>query len=243
MEIILRYNNFLETYKTRGYRLKNLEKFRYLFPIKTDAKIAGIIADIIGDGHLQGDPKWRIDYTSKQISELKRFENEIFSLYGIKGRIRNCTTNKRGKTFNIAINCAPIARIFFLLGTPAGQKVLTPFHLPQWIKNDKECFSRFAQRLFTCEGSVAHEKNRKTPQIRMSMWKEERLVDQGEQFFFEIEEALKNYFQINCSIRKTSLKNIRKDGIITHEIRMYILGDSVKKFSKVVGFEGEKQNL
>ena len=50
--------------------------------------LAGIVADIMGDGHLQGPPKWRMDYTSKDITELERFNNEIKGLFGYSGKIR-----------------------------------------------------------------------------------------------------------------------------------------------------------
>ena len=71
-----------------------LNKYDYLFPIKGSTKLAGIVADLIGDGHLQVHPKWRIDYTSKRLSELERFNTEIFLLFGYRGKIRKNTTNK-----------------------------------------------------------------------------------------------------------------------------------------------------
>jgi len=54
MGIILIYNDFLKTYKTRGYRIKHLDKYKHLFPIQANSKLAGITADLMGDGHLQG---------------------------------------------------------------------------------------------------------------------------------------------------------------------------------------------
>ena len=235
---ILRYKEFLLTYKTRGHRIKHLEDYQHLFPIKSSTTLAGIVADLICDGNLQGDPKWRIDFTSKSIKELKRFEKEMIVLFNIKGKIRKCTTNKFGKTYNIAFNCAPITRILFLCGVPAGQKVLLKFNIPKWIKKDKECFRRFAQRVFTCEGGLMHEKNRKMPQIRFNMHKEENIEDE---FIGEVAKFLEKYFKIKSTIKKQKPINSRKDNKIMISRRMYITGENVIKFFNEIQFEGEKQ--
>ncbi len=213
MGVILRYKEILKTYKTRGYRIKNLENYRYLFPIKSSPVLAGITADLIGDGHLQGEPKWRIDFTSKNISELKRFEKEIKSLFKINCKIRKCSSNKYGKTYNIAVNCSPIARILFLCGVPRGQKVLTSFGIPYWIKEDRECFRRFCNRLFSCEGYIMHEPCRKLPQVRLEMWKAEYLFSNGKTFIEDICNLLCKYFDIRTKITYPKSKCNRKDNI------------------------------
>ena len=240
MGVILRYKDFIKTYKTRGYRIKHLENYKHLFPIKSSITLSGIVADLICDGNLQGDPKWRIDFTSKSIEELKRFEKEIMSLFNVKCKIRECKSNLFGKTYNISMNCSPIARILFLCGVPSGQKVLTSFNIPDWIKKDKKYFKRFAQRVFSCEGSIMHEKNRKMPQIRLEMWKAQDLKE-DENFVEQLSKYIKEHFDISSTITKVNIYNTRKDGIITRPTRLYILGESVKKFHKYIGFEGEKQ--
>lgn len=240
MGIILRYKYFLKTYKTRGYRIRHLENYRKFFPINSSEGLAGIVGDLISDGHLQGNPKWRIDFTSKSKKELKRFEKEIYLLFEIKGKIRECTTNKLSKSYNLGINCSPVSRILFLCGVPSGQKVLSPFKIPYWIKRDKECFRRFAQRLFSCEGSIMYEPHRKLPQIRFSMWKSDG-IKEDINFLEELATYLNKHFNIKSTLRETKRHNIRKDGVVTREYKMFITGDSVIKFHKEINFEGEKQ--
>lgn len=240
MGLILSYSQFLKTYKTRGYRLKHLENYKKLFPIEASPKLAGIVADIMGDGHLQGDPKWRIDFTSKYIYELKRFEKEIKFLFSVDGKIRKCTSN-RYKTYNLAINSSPIARILFLCGVPAGQKVLIPFKIPNWVKDNKECFRIFCRRLFSCEGNINRYNDRKIPQIRMEMWKVENLIKDGENFIKDMADYMKIYFNIESFVKVQVRRNIRNDGLITRPIRMYIFGSSVSRFYSEIGFEGVKQ--
>lgn len=242
MGIILRYKDLLNTYKTRTHRIKHLGDYKGFFPIKANQRMAGIVADLICDGNLQGNPKWRIDYTSKSTTELQRFESEMIKLFNKEGKVRKCTTNKLSKTYNLGINCSPISRILFLCGVPSGQKVLTSFSIPFWIKKDREYFRRFAQRVFSCEGSIMYEENRKIPQIRLTMWKSEKLI-KDDCFVEELARYLKQYFNINSTVSKSTLKsfNLRKDGIITRPKRIYITGKSVIIFYREVGFEGKKQ--
>lgn len=241
MGVILIYSKFLETYKTRGYRIKHLAKYKHLFPIKANPILAGIVADLIGDGSLQGAPIWRADFTSKDIYELKRFEKEVYKLFKKKCIIRKCVSNTRGETYNTGINCSPIARILYLCGVPSGQKVLKSFKIPNWIKQDKECFRRFCQRLFSCEGGIMYEKGRKFPQIRLDMWKAENLLKNGKNFIDEISQGMNKYFKIKSKVIIQNKKNKRKDGIITKPIRIYIFNKSVLEFYNKIGFEGHKQ--
>ena len=242
MGIILRYNDFLKIYKTRSHRLNHLQNYKYLFPITSSPKLAGIVGDLMGDGHLQGHPKWRVDYTSKSPEELKRFESEIKSIFNVGGSIRPCTTNKLSKSFNLGINNAPIARILFLTGVPHGEKVLQNFEIPSWICNDKECFRNFARRLFTCEGSIMDEKNRKIPQIRLNMWKSEVFHNIKPNFLGMLGHNLNSLFGIQSTIIRDKAFNIRKDKIKTLSYTMYICNLSAVKFFEQVGFEGEKQD-
>ena len=238
MGVIIRYRDFLNTYKTRSHRIRHLEEYKKLFPIKSSPLLAGIVGDLICDGHLQGDPKWRLDFTSKNQLELNYFNQRINKLFGVQGKIRDCKTNKFGKTFNLGVNCSPIARIFLLLGVPTGQKVLKKFLIPNWIKNDKECFREFCRRAFTCEGSIMHESRRKTPQIRLDLWKKEGIKNN---IIFELGRYLNRYFNIKSTIKVQKSFNERKDGIITKPTRIYVLGESVLRFHEEIRFDGEKQ--
>jgi hypothetical protein len=207
----------------------------------SNPSLSGIVADLICDGHLQGDLIWRADFTSKDLKELVRFNKILISLFRISGSVRNCNSNQFEKTFNLGINCAPIARILLLCGVPPGQKVLIPFDIPLWIKKDKECFRTFCKRCFSCEGSTMHEKNRRIPQVRLGMWKNEKIKEEGLKFLGSISEGMKEYFDIDSKITFPKSRCIRKDSIVTTEVRLYIFGNSVFKFCDEIGFEGKKQ--
>ena len=238
---ILRYKKFLGTYKTRGHRIRHLKDYKRLFPVKASPTLAGIIADLICDGHLQADPKWRIDFTSKSIKELKRFEKNIFLLFRVNGRIRECKSNKLSKSYSLAINCSPVARILYLCGAPAGQKVLKKFDIPKWVKYNKECFREFCRRVFTCEGGLMCDGKRKIPQIRLNVWKAEKLLKKGDKFVNNLCKLMKKYFNVESTITLQKPRLNRKDKILTRPIRVYIFNKSVIKFFEEIGFGGEKQ--
>lgn len=237
---VLRYKDFLKTYKTRGHRLNHLKNYKKYFPIKANPVLAGIVADLICDGHLQGGPIWRADFTSKSKEELGAFEKRLNKLFKIKCKIRECKSNKYGKTFNLGINCSPLARIFLLCGVPSGEKVLKDFPVPNWIKRDKNCFREFCRRMFTCEGSIMND-GRKIPQIRLEMWKSEKNFKSGRIFIADVCKLLENYFNIKSTITFPKSKCVRKDKVITKKIKVYIMGQAVLNFYKEVGFDNSKQ--
>lgn len=233
MKNLLEIKDVLNTYKSKDSGIKVLSRYHNWFPLKPSKKLSGIVGDLMGDGHLQGDPRWRIDYTSKSNEELERFNQEIFTIFGIKGKIRKCTTNNYN-TKNLGINNSVLSRTFSMIGVPVGSKVLKDFKIPNWILKDRELFSRFMNRLFSCEGTV-DTKNR---YIELQMHKSSELINEGFEFFYTIKNYLWRYYKIRTIDPFLGGLSLRKDGIITKGIKLKIRRhDSVKKFQKYIGFE------
>lgn len=233
MQNIVDSKDMFTVYKTKIYADRALKNYQKWFPVKSSAALAGIIADLMGDGHLQGNPKWRIDYTSNSKSELNRFGKEIFILFGIRGKIRKCNTNKYG-TMNYGINCKPLARVLNLCGAPSGAKVLKEFDIPSWILENKKYFKKFISRLFSCEATVDKE-----GYIEIQMNKSIDLLESGSIFFFQIKDGLEKHFGIKSTNSFTDNRVVvRKDGIKTKPIRLKIKRrQSVQKFATLIGFE------
>jgi len=145
-DTLLNFEDVLDTYKSKEAGIIALSKYIDWFPLKASPNLAGITADLMGDGHLQDSPKLRLDYTSKSLDELNRFNLEIYNVFRIKGTTRKCFTNYYD-TYNLGINCKPIARVLKLIGVPTGSKVLTRFNIPPWILKDKRLFSRFINEI------------------------------------------------------------------------------------------------
>ena len=200
--------------------------------------IAGIVADLMGDGHLQKPPKNRFDYTSKSIEELDRFAREIYLVFIIKGKIRRCSTNKY-LTYNYGINNKDLALFLGEIGVPRGNKVLISFKIPKWILEEKYLFARFINRLFSCEASV----DIKYRAIDFNMYKSLSLIEDGFRFFNQIKNNLEKHYQIRTTNAFLSGKpNLRKDGIFTKCIRLKIKNiESLKLYNDYIGFDDENK--
>ncbi len=227
------FNEVLGTYRSKEAGIKALAKYGYWFPVPLTPRVAGIVADLMGDGHLQHPPMWRMDYTSASVDELQRFNQEIKDLFGFSGYVRPCTTNAWGKSYLLAVSCKPLGRVMSLCGVPPGAKVLTPFNIPLWITEDKECFRRFIMRLFDCEGTVDKDIG-----LELRMWKEQSLLEKGIHFFENIKSNLLIHFDIKTTNVFLGGKNLRKDGKETREMKLKVRKHSeVIKFAQEIGFE------
>lgn len=231
-KILLNFEDVLNSYKSKEAGIKALYKYSHWFPLRASPNLAGIVADLMGDGHLQDSPKLRLDYTSKSAEELNRFGTEVYNIFSVKGKIRKCSTNHYG-TLNLGINCKPLVRVLKLVGVPTGSKVLTNFTIPKWVLENQILFSRFIDRLFSCEGSV----DLKSRCIDIKMYKSETLIEDGLKFFKEIKHYLDIYFGIKTTEPFSgNTFNLRKDGIRTRPIRLKIKNiNSLIKFRDFVG--------
>jgi len=237
---LLDFEDVLVTYKSKQRGSIALAGYRNWFPLKPSEKIAGIVADLMGDGHLQDSPKYRLDFSSKSTEELNRFNNEIYDLFGVKGKIRDCKTNKYN-TKNLGINNKPLARVLKQIGVPTGAKVFTSFPIPNWILQDKKLFARFINRLFSCEGCV----DVKSRAIELKMYKTVEKVNDGIFFFNQMKTYLEKYYDIKST--KPFLEgsiSTRKDGRKTQGIRIKIKNkQSLVKFGQFVCFDEKNKQM
>ena len=239
MHPIVTSARLLDTYKSRPAGVKAIEPINYMLPLFASERLAGIVGDMISDGHLQGPEKWRLDFTSNSVKDLKRFEKEFLLQFGVKGKVRPCMTNKFGITYNYGINNKPISRVLFLCGIPVGNKVTQEFKIPSWIMSNNLYFKRFIQIVIDCEGSV----DTKSKYVELQMSKSEDLLETGFDFFNGIKSKLFKYFKIETT-KPFTIKafNLRKDGIRTKPIKMKIKRkESVIRFYRTIGFENENK--
>ncbi|MBS3143896.1 hypothetical protein J4446_03425 [Candidatus Woesearchaeota archaeon] len=226
--ILVNKTNFVNSYEIKECGFKAYEKYRCWFPVKPSERLAGIIADLMGDGHIQGNGPWRLDFTSKYKKELLRFENEIYSLFKVKGKIRPCTTNKYS-TYNYGVNCKPLIKILEICGAPSGAKVLKSFKISDWIINNKKYYKSFIKRLFLCEGHLG--KN----EIKIEMAKAEYLIKDGINFMESIREKLKEFYGFNPTNIFIRKYKIRKDKIQTYGIQFKIKRkEEIPKFYNLI---------
>ena len=214
----------------RGFN-SMLKKYAYLFPIKGSKELAGLVADIMGDGNLQGYPKWRFDFCSKSKETLNIFGEKIYSNFNINGKIRNCTTNIFGVSYLYGVNCKRLSKSLYYIGVPSGEKVTQGFKIPNWILEDKEYFREFISRLFICEGSVDYS----APSVKLGMSKIIPLLNDGFYFFNQIKDNLLFHFNIKTMrIYSEKPRKTRKDNQLTSRIIL-----KIKRQSELIKFLNE----
>lgn len=238
--ILVEFEDVRQMYKDLARESHSLYKYERFFPIVASAALAGVVADLMGDGHLQYGRHWRFDFTSKYTNELRRFELVLFKLFNIKGKIRQCYGNNFSTSYNYGVNNTILARALFLCGVPAGAKVSTKFRVPKWILNDEKFFRVFVRRLYACEGYVW---GGSSLGIGIEMWKKIHLKKSGTAFLDDLRNGLWKFYKIKATrvfTRKCISEN--KDGD-TMPLKFYIKRkDSIRKFYERVGFDhAEKQ--
>ncbi|NIO23101.1 MAG: hypothetical protein GTN38_03695 [Candidatus Aenigmarchaeota archaeon] len=85
MTILVTLKDVLKTYKSNKAGYNALKPYVKWFPLKPTAELAGVVADLICDGHLQGEPKWRVDFTFKLIKDKNFFREFVKRFYSCEG--------------------------------------------------------------------------------------------------------------------------------------------------------------
>jgi intein/homing endonuclease len=232
MNILLTKEKLISTYRNTKLGFHYANKHSYLFPLRASPLLAGLVADITGDGHLG---RGLIQFISKDKSDAARFKKNFDLIFKHKSRIRISPSTK--KTWECLIGSNTLYRIFALLEVPVGYKTVNKFGVPKWIKNgSKEIKKEYLQRIFTCEGSVRFQNSRRII-IKFEMLKDEKILKSLEDYLQEIKNML-----LEFDVKTTNLmfagSNIRKDGRKSIGLSFEIQG-TAKNFDSMLSFYRE----
>lgn len=239
--IVVDSENYLSTFVNQKLGLHSIKKYKHWFPIYSSPKLAGIVADVTGDGHVgQGI----VQFISKDKENVIRFEKEVKNLFDVKSKIRKSPSNKN--TWECLIGGNAFSKILRLSGAPFGDKVKTGFCVPEWIfYGSKDVKKRYVQRLFDCEGSVILQEKAKRIIIKINMYKSSALASTNMNFLNQIKSILSDFGikTTNCSIAGYTK---RKDGITTIGYEFQFYGtrnnmESVKNFKESIDFESRNK--
>ena len=172
-------------------------------------------------------------FSSNNIEELLIFEKWMIEQFNVTAKKLE-KTNNIYKNYRIWFFNTEVSKFFHEIETPKGDKVLTSFHVPKWIQNNKEYAREYLKIAYLCEG-CNKEYDRTHPRIKFNQNKEERLAKEGIVFLNEIKELL-DLFNICTTKVSTHKGNIRKDGIITKELRYRIITKDNSKFYSEIGW-------
>lgn len=227
------FNSFNEAKKLAKLRTVNVRTIN--FPkcaFDLDKDLARIIAFLTADGHLYKSLKGFRFYSNNK-TVLKELEEIIFKKFGLIGTYSEGTGY--GKCFRYQVFNKKVSLFLKEGGAPVGDKMITSFDVPNWIKNNKEFSKEYLKTLFYCEGSKSkHSKNTET--IRINFNKSERLLKDGLTFINSLKKLLERYDIETSGIWVTKGNIRKKDKEITKQITFQIKSNSNNKFIKEIGW-------
>ncbi len=133
---------------------------RNLLPLSVDDKrlpiIARITGALFGDGGLDGRRLSRLYFSAARDAgdDIKELLEDLVEVFGEELRssfsIRE-TSSLNGEGLELSVNKAEIARFFYSLGVPKGDKVSQTLTVPWWVKYSEKTRKEFFSSLITCE--------------------------------------------------------------------------------------------
>lgn len=196
-----------------------------------DKDLAKLVSYLTFDGHLAEDLKC-FYLSSKDTSMLSDFERIVYQKFKIKGRFERGTGF--GESYKYRVFKSEVCRFLENAGAPRGCKVNKTFLIPEWIKINQELYYHYLRVAFECEGGFWLE-SKKYPVVRFGLNKNEKLINNGKEFIFEMKALLLN-LNIKTSNIWVTNGNTRKDGIITKSFYFLIRQASIERFLKMFGF-------
>lgn len=158
----------LESKGWLSFNLNDIEKARWA---------AGICGFLFGDGHIPKKFEF-LQFTSgfneNGRKDLEKINKEFYKCFGIKNKIkkRKAEFSKSKLSYQLTINSVPIARLFYCLGVPKGDKTKTKFSVPKWVYKHKDILREFLRGLLWAEIETPKIRNKTHVEaIRFSMHK------------------------------------------------------------------------
>ena len=217
-QILVSKQQFLDTYKLKCYGESFWKKYSSFVPIFASSRLAKIVAALITDGFLDVRPRLKstyygyVGFFSKYDVELELFNDDLKSLFGFGGEIRDWGVRDFGESRACIVNNAFLSRILTLLGVPSGDKVIAPFVLPCWIKEShRDIKKAFLRRSFECDGTVTYDSYMCRWEIKYLLCKAEVILENGRLYLEDLRELLLE-FGVESFIARSQKYVRNKDG-------------------------------
>lgn len=198
-----------------------------------DVELAKIVSYITFDGHLRNN-LGNFYLSSASSDPLNDFENLVSEKFALNAIYENGMGY--GKSKKCRFYSALVSRFLYSCGAPKGDKMVTPFSVPKWIKENDVFSKAYLSIAFQCEGWIHKNNKYNSYGISFKMNKTEELFQNGFEFINELKYLL-NKFGIETSNTYLKEANLRKkDGKRTKSMIFGIRTKSNHIFQKEVGF-------
>lgn len=204
--------------------------------MKYTKNLVTIVSYLTFDGHLYKTLRGFM-VSSKRLYSLIEFNKCAKDQFGINvDRIQKMeykTMKGDGVAYLYFYFNVNIARFLNLIGVPRGDKMVTVFNVPGWIKKDKEFAREYLRVAYYCEGCRFRSGNKYRIQINLN--KTVEYLDNCLLFMNTLRNML-SLFGIETTNVQIKAGNIRKDGKVTKLMRFDIRVKDVNKFINEIGW-------
>lgn len=238
--IILDFENFLNSYKNKNVGLSNKSFFPLYLGDPIAEECSYLIGKVIGDGNL--DPNFTLRFIGKE-KDLILLRDLILSKFEVNPD--RCSIKKRkswGVSHLLQVNCAYLGRILSLLGAPIGNKTKTVFNVPKWILTTKNLKKRFLQALLEDElTTIKIERCNYSVRPRLKLAKRGELISNLEDLMRQVRGAIES-FGVECS---NISKPVCGNGTISLELYFHIRSNkrNIIKFKEEIGFRLNQEKI
>lgn len=127
--MLVNKKDFIDTYTIKAFGEKFAQDNPEWFAIYPTPTLAAVVADTMTDGHIGQN---MVIFFSKERKETEKFIERITSLFDVKYKIKEVTTNPGMN--GAFVFSGPLTRLLNLCGAPCGNKVMISFDVPPWVK-------------------------------------------------------------------------------------------------------------
>lgn len=199
-----------------------------------DIILVRIVAYLTFDGHLNGKLK-ECQFASNSQKVIEGIKEDIYKKFNIRpSKIE--MGNGYGKN---VLKCRyfnkNLCKFLYSTGVPKGDKVVTKFNIPMWIKNDKNFAKEYLKIAFLCEGCKS-KKSKNTEEIQINLHKAEELLQDGLKYMKSLQRLLKKFDIDSTKIWLIQGNKRKRDGKTTKGMRFKIKANSFNNFINQIGW-------
>ena len=248
MKPLVTREDFLNTYRQKKSGEKAIAIYHHLFPLYPSHLLAGLVADLLTDGHLQVRRQYKhslhyslINFCSKDDKEISFFDRRLYTLFRVRGKLySHSRVGYKCSSKMYFLSHSTIVRLLNLAGVVSGNKTLAHYEVPSWIMNGSDSIKKsFLRRSFTCEGYIGpKDKKRTSWHIRYWMYKTASLSWSAEEYLNSLKSLLLD-FGIRASMVYLDESYVRKSDSLTMYGLSFSICDkaSILKFRNSIGFD------
>src|SRR3989344_2812022 len=188
--------------------------------MKFSKELAKIVSYLTFDGHLHKDLSGFL-LSSKDPITFKDFNNCVNKQFNINFYKIQEVMHWGYLSYSIRYFNTNVSKFLYLIGTPKGDKMITKFNVPDWIRKNKRFSKEYLKIAYYCEGHK-EKRSKNSYRIQFNINKCEEILSNGITLLNSMKRMLKDFNILTSKIYIGKGNKREKDGKITKLLRFNI---------------------